>query len=87
MLSLFMLAAGDPVKTIEMCANFGRDADTIASMAGALAGAFAGVSALNRAWVDRIEAGGDDQAHLAEELVALIRLRQREAAHLASLYA
>ncbi|MGZ5432547.1 MAG: ADP-ribosylglycohydrolase family protein, partial [Thermoanaerobaculia bacterium] len=33
-LSLFYLANGDPRQTILYGANFGRDADTIASMAG-----------------------------------------------------
>jgi len=38
-LALFALAEGDPERAIVYGANFGRDADTIASMAGALAGA------------------------------------------------
>ena len=33
-LGIFLLADGDPVETILGCANFGRDADTIATMAG-----------------------------------------------------
>jgi ADP-ribosylglycohydrolase len=38
---LAVLAAGDPKKAVEFGANFGRDADTIACMAGALTGALA----------------------------------------------
>jgi ADP-ribosylglycohydrolase len=53
-LSLFYLAKGNPQQTIVYGANFGRDADTIASMAGALAGAYAGASAFPQRWLDRI---------------------------------
>jgi ADP-ribosylglycohydrolase len=54
-LALFKLADGDPVKAVEYGANFGRDADTIGTMAGALAGAFRGVEALKPEWVAKIE--------------------------------
>ena len=83
-LALFILAEGDPVKAIEYGANFGRDADTIATMVGAIAGAFKGVDGLKPAWVAKVEAtygqkqqnskGLDivasmpDQDHLAERL-------------------
>lgn len=55
-LSLFYLADGDPRQTILFGANFGRDADTIASMAGALAGAFRGASALPQSWIEKVKA-------------------------------
>jgi ADP-ribosylglycohydrolase len=55
-LALFKLAGGDPVQAVEYGANFGRDADTIGTMVGALAGAFRGVNALKPAWVAKIEA-------------------------------
>ena len=55
-LALFKLSGGNPVKAIEYGANFGRDADTIGTMAGALAGAFKGVDALKKEWVAGIEA-------------------------------
>ncbi len=75
-LSLFSLAQGDPKTTIVYGANFGRDADTIASMAGALAGALHGASALPVEWVDKIRAGGRrDQAALAAMLVDVIHRR------------
>jgi ADP-ribosylglycohydrolase len=54
-LALFKLAGGDPVKAVEYGANFGRDADTIGTMAGALAGAYKGVDALKSEWVAKIE--------------------------------
>lgn len=40
--ALFVLAEGDLRTAVEYGANFGRDTDTIASMAGAVAGAFGG---------------------------------------------
>ncbi|NLD74660.1 MAG: ADP-ribosylglycohydrolase family protein, partial [Chloroflexi bacterium] len=50
-LALLHLAEGDPRRAIEYAANFGRDADTIATMTGALVGALHGVDALPEAWV------------------------------------
>jgi len=74
--ALFYLADGDPARTIRYGANFGRDADTIASMAGSLAGALRGVSALPEAWVEKIRASGRrDQAALADMLVEIIHRR------------
>ncbi len=55
-LALFYLADGDPEKAIIYGANFGRDADTIGTMIGALSGAFRGVSGLKKEWVAKIEA-------------------------------
>ena len=53
-------------QTILYGANFGRDADTIASMAGALAGALHGASGLPGEWIAKIRASGRrDQAALA----------------------
>jgi ADP-ribosylglycohydrolase len=75
-LALFYLAAGEPERTIVYGANFGRDADTIASMAGALAGAYAGVDAVPARWVDKVRAESP-RAHedVARELVAVVRQR------------
>ena len=78
-LAIFCLSGGDPVKCIINAANFGRDADTIASMVGAIAGAYTGVAGLKREWVARIEAGGDEQRKLAEQMTALIKTRADEA--------
>lgn len=54
-LALFYLANGDPVKAIIYGVNFGRDADTIGTMVGALAGAFKGVEGLKHEWVTKVE--------------------------------
>jgi len=75
--ALFLLANGDPREVILMGANFGRDTDTIASMAGALAGAFRGASSLPPDWATRAAAGsGRDQESLAASLAALSRSRR-----------
>ncbi len=75
-LSLFWLAKGDPEKAILWGANFGRDADTIATMVGGLCGAFRGFSALPESW--RVKVSADVVARYQEDaarLEALIRQR------------
>jgi hypothetical protein len=54
-LALVAAARGDARQAILGAANLGRDADTIASMAGELAGALGGGDALPAEWVERIE--------------------------------
>ena len=67
---LCWLADGNPAQAIIYGANFGRDTDTIATMAGAICGALYGVAALPPNWVDQAEANADrSQRHLAEALV------------------
>ena len=75
-LALFYLAGGDPAKAVVYGANFGRDADTIATMAGAVAGAFAGASALPRAWLDKLP---PEQEKLARDLAEVARKKASEA--------
>lgn len=86
-LSLFLLSNGDPNTAIVYGANFGRDADTIGTMAGALSGAFKGASGLKPEWVKKVEASYDrkidnskgegiqvkmpNQAKLADQLVKI----------------
>ena len=82
-LALFKLANGDPVKSIEYGANFGRDSDTIGTMVGALAGAFKGVEGLKKEWVTQIEASygkKQDPSKGYEEIEALTSPDQRELA-------
>jgi ADP-ribosylglycohydrolase len=80
-LSIFYLSDGDPVKSIILAANFGRDADTLATMAGSLAGAFKGVKALKPEWVAKIELAGSAQAELASKLVQVIKMRVQQSLH------
>jgi len=54
---LLVIAEGRFRDTIVYAANFGRDADTIASIAGSIAGAYAGAQTIPGEWIDQIEAG------------------------------
>jgi ADP-ribosylglycohydrolase len=49
-IGIFAAAEGDPAKTILGGANIGGDTDTIACIAGSLAGAFSGFSKLPKEW-------------------------------------
>lgn len=72
-LSLFYLADGDPKQTIIYGANFGRDADTIASMAGAIAGAFSGAAALPNNWLAKVKTESPrDHSAVARQLFDII---------------
>lgn len=51
--ALFLLSAGDFKRGIILAANFGRDADTIGAIVGALRGAQLGASAIPEAWIER----------------------------------
>jgi ADP-ribosylglycohydrolase len=62
---LALLAGGDLVRAVEYAANFGRDADTIASMVGALCGALQGTLPLPADWVARL---GDEATGSAMDL-------------------
>jgi ADP-ribosylglycohydrolase len=80
-LAILYLADGDPVATILNCANFGRDADTIATMAGAVAGALAGTPALPTDWVAAVRAANPvDQDELARNLIGVLERRAHAAA-------
>lgn len=83
-LALVWLAGGDAQKAVEYSANFGRDADTIASMAGAVAGAMGGARALPQAWLDTLGPQADKQRALADRMTQLVRARA-EAARAAAL--
>jgi ADP-ribosylglycohydrolase len=71
-IALFELAQGDVEKAVTYGANFGRDADTVASMCGAIAGAFKGVDGMRKDWVDKAKkVTSRDQEKLAESLAAV----------------
>ena len=68
-LALFSLAGGDPERCVTFAANFGRDTDTMAAMAGAIAGAFGGVAAIRQDWLEKVRRNVDqDQEELARGL-------------------
>lgn len=72
-LAIFWLARGDPEKVITDCANFGRDTDTIGTMAGAIAGAFKGIDAIPREWVETVQkVNQPDQVDLSKDLLEVV---------------
>jgi len=81
-LALFSLADGDVEKCITFSANFGRDADTIASMCGAISGALRGIDGIKPSWVEKVHSFASvDQRDLAERLATTaIKKYQAESA-------
>lgn len=77
-LSLFYLAKGDPTEAIIYGANFGRDADTIGTMAGALSGAFKGIDGLRPQWVEKAIGNNPEQRNLAKKIMVVIEKRVKE---------
>ena len=69
--ALFYLADGDLEKAVTYGANFGRDTDTIATMAGALAGAFRSVDGIRKEWVEKTVTNNPGQVELAEKLAEI----------------
>ena len=83
-LALLMLAEGDLEQSVIYAANLGRDADTVASMCGAIAGALGGVDGIRSDWVEKAqEVAGTDQGELAAKLanVAIEKHRRESKAH------
>jgi hypothetical protein len=69
---LLALAEGDPQRTIEWAANFGRDTDTIGAMAGAMAGALSGARSMPAAWLSSLDPGRlESERRMASQLAAL----------------
>jgi len=54
-LALFYISNGDPMTAIKYATNIGGDADTIASITGAICGAFKGINAFPRRFIEKIE--------------------------------
>ncbi len=82
-LGLLVVARGDFETAVIAGANYGRDCDSIAGMAGAIAGALHGIQAIRPRWVERIDAANRcDLRPLASSLAALAsQLQQRQLAH------
>ncbi len=73
-LGVFYAAHGDPSAAILLAVNAGDDADTNASIAGAVAGAYRGALALPFEWLGRFPSpaqGGTDYLALAAKLIAV----------------
>ena len=75
-LALLLLADGDPNELALMAANFGRDADTIGTMACSVAGALAGNLAIRPTWAAKVRAATPvDQDELTDMLLAVLQAR------------
>ena len=72
-LAIVKMAEGNPVEAIQIAANLGGDCDTIASIAGAICGAYSGASCFPLHWIEKIEEVNhlhlDQYAAKLEELV------------------
>ena len=73
-LALVWLADGEVETALTYAANFGRDADTMAAMAGAITGALRGIEGIRAEWVERACRCADvDQRELAADLAETAR--------------
>lgn len=77
-LGLLVVAGGDYEGSVLGGANYGRDNDSIAGMAGAIAGALHGERAIRPDWIAQVDkANRTDFTDLAQGLAALARTLQR----------
>ncbi len=81
MYAIYRLTGGDFRKGLFWAANFGRDADTLTAIIGALGGARYGISVIPQEWVEAVRkpsgvslkfTKGCDIVHLAAQLVDLM---------------
>ncbi len=81
-LAVFQLTHGDFRKGMFWACNFGRDADTIGAVVGALSGAHCGIEAIPAGWVEKVRypagvclkfAAQEDILELATALAELVR--------------
>ncbi len=76
-LAILVLAEGDVRRCVTYGANLGRDADTIASMVGAIAGALGGVEGIPAEWANKARRlCAQDQEQLALDLARTAIARQ-----------
>ncbi len=81
---LLALAEGDFRQTVIEGANFGRDCDTIAGIAGSVSGALNGFEALPTEWVEAVRSAKQDQPSLDQlsegifETIGEARTRRRD---------
>ena len=73
-LTLCVIARGDAEQAIIGAANLGRDADTIASMAGQLCGTLHGASTLPPSWMEKVLRANPepDLEQVAEQLCQVL---------------
>lgn len=72
-MGIFVAADGDPRDTIIAAASTGGDTDTIACIAGALAGALRGIDAVPADWVEQVEAANEvSLSDIAKDVFAYV---------------
>jgi ADP-ribosylglycohydrolase len=87
-LGLFFLASGDLERCVTYAANLGRDADTIASMCGAIAGALGGIDRIRGDWAAKAQAlSSVDQQNLAVRLARTARAKYQQETKAHALFA
>jgi ADP-ribosylglycohydrolase len=84
---IFYLCEGEPNRCIVEGASFGRDADTIASVVGGLAGTLRGAGAIRENWIEQCERAneeffaeveGDRQANFRRMATRLVEATESE---------
>jgi len=65
-IALCYLGKGNWRKTVEYCANFGRDSDTLGSMAGSILGAYEGATGIPKEWIDMLPIANPEAPNLLE---------------------
>lgn len=71
-LGMLLVADGCYETSVLGAVNYGRDCDSIATMAGAIAGALSGVSAVPPAWTDRVAEGSRLDLHAPAVALAAV---------------
>jgi ADP-ribosylglycohydrolase len=79
-LAICTIAGEDTKQSVIGATNIGRDADTIAGIAGELAGALYGIDALPKPWVDKVLRlnPNPDMEQMAKDLTELIIERNQD---------
>ena len=72
---IVLFQADEPFeRSIIYAVTLGGDTDTIATMAGAIAGAYHGLEAIPKSWIDVCE-GIDEAMDSGEELLKIVQIR------------
>ena len=75
---LFVAADGDPLRTVYAASNIGNDTDTIATIAGALAGALKGFDNVPQDLYEQVACVNDlDLDKMAADLVEVVKLKRK----------
>ena len=78
-IGIFVASRGDPMRAIRLAVNLGGDTDSIASMAGAISGAWKGIQAVDRKMLERVEDVNDLNLEDLAVKLAEIALRKLKA--------